>query len=122
MAPGVSLRGQQHRTANCSAPHPHARPTRRFPAYRGQAGRYDRRTERFQHWRELLIGHLAVTRGDTVLDIGFDIGFGTGPCLPLLREKVGPTGTIIGVDASRQMLQIAAAERTHFMIILGIIL
>ena len=52
---------------------------------------------------KLFIDNLAVTRGDTVLDIGF----GTGLYLPLHREKVGPTGTIIGVDASRQMLQIA---------------
>ena len=77
-------------------------------AYRSQAGRYDRRTERFQHWRELLLDNLTVTCGDTVLDIGC----GTGLCLPRLQEKVGPSGTIIGVDASEQMLQIAADKVT----------
>jgi ubiquinone/menaquinone biosynthesis C-methylase UbiE len=35
-------------------------------------------------------------------------GCGTGLCLPNLHEKVGPTGTIIGIDASEQMLNVAA--------------
>ena len=42
-----------------------------------------------------------------------DIGCGTGLCLPLLHEKVGPTGTIIGVDASEQMLDVAADRVTE---------
>jgi len=37
-----------------------------------------------------------------------DVGCGTGLCLPLLQDKVGPTGAIIGIDASEQMLQVAA--------------
>ena len=37
-----------------------------------------------------------------------DVGCGTGLCLPLLQHKVGPTGSIIGIDASEQMLQVAA--------------
>ena len=36
------------------------------------------------------------------------MGCGTGLCLPLLQHKVGPTGAIIGIDASEQMLQVAA--------------
>ena len=43
-------------------------------------------------------------RGDTVLDVGC----GTGLCFPLLQHKLGPTGTIIGIDASSQMLHVAA--------------
>ena len=73
-------------------------------AYRSQAGRYDRRTEAFQHWRERLVSGLPVRPGDTVLDVGC----GTGLCLPLLHDKVGPTGRIVGIDASEQMLQVAA--------------
>ena len=36
-----------------------------------------------------------------------DVGCGTGLCLPLLRHKVGPSGTIVGIDASAQMLEVA---------------
>jgi demethylmenaquinone methyltransferase/2-methoxy-6-polyprenyl-1,4-benzoquinol methylase len=77
-------------------------------AYRSQAGRYDRRTEAFQHWRERLVAGLPVRPGDTVLDVGC----GTGLCLPLLHDKVGPTGRIVGIDASEQMLQVAADRVT----------
>ena len=49
---------------------------------------------------------LPVRRGDTVLDVGC----GTGLCLPLLQHKVGPTGAIVGIDASEQMLELAAAR------------
>jgi ubiquinone/menaquinone biosynthesis C-methylase UbiE len=73
-------------------------------AYRSEAGRYDQRTDAFRQWRELLIQQMSVQRGDTVLDVGC----GTGLCLPLLHDKVGPTGAIIGIDASEQMLQVAA--------------
>jgi SAM-dependent methyltransferase len=72
-------------------------------AYRSQAAQYDRRTEGFSRWRKLLVDHLPVGVGDTVLDVGC----GTGLCLPLLQPKVGDTGTIIGIDASEQMLQVA---------------
>ncbi len=57
-------------------------------------------------WRELLVTQLPVRRGDTVLDVGC----GTGLCLPMLQRKIGPTGTIVGIDASEQMLQLAAAR------------
>jgi len=77
-------------------------------AYRSQASGYDQRTEQFQHWRELLVDQLPAGPGDTVLDVGC----GTGLCLPLLHDKVGPTGTIIGIDASEQMLKVAATRVT----------
>ena len=73
-------------------------------AYRSQARHYDQRTDAFRRWRELLVEQLPVQRGDTVLDVGC----GTGLCLPLLQDKVGPTGAITGIDASEQMLQVAA--------------
>ena len=72
-------------------------------AYRSQAGRYDQRTEAFRHWRELLVDRLPARRGDTVLDVGC----GTGLCLPLLQHKVGTSGTIVGIDESEQMLEVA---------------
>ncbi len=70
------------------------------PAYEDHADRYDARTQAFQHWRELLVQQLPARPGDTVLDVGC----GTGLCLPLLQQKVGPSGVIVGIDASAQML------------------
>jgi SAM-dependent methyltransferase len=72
-------------------------------AYGSQAGRYEQRTGAFRYWRELLVNTLPARRGDTVLDVGC----GTGLCLPLLQRKVGPSGTIVGIDASEQMLEVA---------------
>jgi len=73
-------------------------------AYRSQAGHYDQRTDAFRQWRELLVEQLPARHGDTVLDVGC----GTGLCLPLLQQKVGPIGTIMGIDESEEMLQVAA--------------
>jgi len=78
-------------------------------AYRTHARRYDHRTRTFQHWREQLIAQLPVGPGDTVLDIGC----GTGLCMPALQQKIGPTGRIIGIDASHDMLSLAARRVTE---------
>lgn len=75
-------------------------------AYREHAARYDHRTRTFQHWRELLVKTLAVEPGDTVLDVGC----GTGLSLPGMQNRIGSTGTIIGIDASADMIGIAAAR------------
>jgi ubiquinone/menaquinone biosynthesis C-methylase UbiE len=80
--------------------HP-APPTRASSnTYGAEAGRYDHRTRTFQHFRERVVDVLPAKAGDTVLDVGC----GTGLCLPLLREKVGPAGSIVGIDASAEML------------------
>lgn len=49
---------------------------------------------------------LSLTRGDTVVDLGC----GTGANLPHLRERVGPSGTVVGVDLAPRML---ARAETH---------
>jgi ubiquinone/menaquinone biosynthesis C-methylase UbiE len=50
--------------------------------------------------RRRAVAALGVKAGDTVLEIGA----GTGRNFPYLVEAVGPTGTVIGVDASKGML------------------
>jgi demethylmenaquinone methyltransferase/2-methoxy-6-polyprenyl-1,4-benzoquinol methylase len=47
---------------------------------------------------------MGLRAGDTVLDLGC----GTGLSFELLVNAVGPTGQVIGVDASAQMLRVAA--------------
>jgi ubiquinone/menaquinone biosynthesis C-methylase UbiE len=53
--------------------------------------------------REAGIRALRLGAGDTVLDVGC----GTGLSFPLLIDAVGPTGHVIGVDSSPQMLAVA---------------
>lgn len=50
--------------------------------------------------RARLADELALEPGDTVVDVGC----GTGANLPYLRERVGPTGTVVGVDPTGPML------------------
>lgn len=57
-------------------------------------------------YRRRAIEALRLEQGDTVLDLGC----GTGVNLPLLSEKVGPTGRVIGVDLSTDMLAQAARK------------
>jgi len=74
-----------------------------LPGYVEQAGRYEQRTAAFQQWRQQLVEMLPLKRGDVVLDVGC----GTGLCLPMARQRVGPEGTVIGIDGSPQMLDLA---------------
>jgi len=50
--------------------------------------------------REYAATALRLEPGDTVVEMGC----GTGANLPYLRERVGPEGTVIGVDYTREML------------------
>ncbi|MBK3624860.1 class I SAM-dependent methyltransferase [Streptomyces sp. MBT49] len=49
------------------------------------------------------VGDLGLRPGDRVLDAGC----GTGRALPPLREAVGPTGVVVGVDLTSAMLTAA---------------
>jgi ubiquinone/menaquinone biosynthesis C-methylase UbiE len=73
-------------------------------AYREDAHRYDARTELFAAYRRGLVELLPLRPGDVVLDVGC----GTGLCFAALRERVGPDGVIVGVDAAPDMLDLAA--------------
>ncbi len=59
--------------------------------------------------RVLGVTDLELRPGDRVLDIGC----GTGLNFPLLHDAVGPSGAIVGVDASSAMLARARARRKN---------
>lgn len=58
--------------------------------------------------RKRAVASLNLSEGDTAVDMGT----GTGANLPHLREAVGPSGTVIGIDASDGMLA-RARERVE---------
>ncbi|WP_433050615.1 class I SAM-dependent methyltransferase [Dactylosporangium sp. CS-033363] len=49
--------------------------------------------------------------GGTVLDAGC----GTGRALPALRDAVGPAGTVIGLDVTAEMLDVARTRGEHLV-------
>lgn len=62
---------------------------------------YDLLSERSeQPMRDIGLAMLSPKEGETVLEIGF----GTGHCLVLLAEAVGPTGKVLGIDLSENMV------------------
>jgi ubiquinone/menaquinone biosynthesis C-methylase UbiE len=83
-----------------------ARQAEHQPAYYEHARSYERDTGAFQPYRRAVVEALPVQPGQVVLDVGC----GTGLCCGLLREKVGPGGTVIGIEESPEM---AAVAREH---------
>jgi demethylmenaquinone methyltransferase/2-methoxy-6-polyprenyl-1,4-benzoquinol methylase len=73
------------------------------PAYGEDARSYDRRTSAFQVYREAIVEALPVCAGQVVLDVGC----GTGLCCGLLVEKVGPQGSVVGIEESPEMAAVA---------------
>lgn len=76
--------------------------------YRRRAARYDRTARLYRllgfregAWRRLAVQTLRLSPGDTVVDMGC----GTGLNFPLLEERVGPAGRIVGVDLTDAMLE-----------------
>jgi ubiquinone/menaquinone biosynthesis C-methylase UbiE len=59
----------------------------------------------FRPWAEMLLDRLRPAAGDRVLDIGC----GTGIVARVARERVGAGGTVVGVDVSPGMLEVARA-------------
>ena len=57
-------------------------------------------------WRERTAESLDLSPGDTVVEMGC----GTGANFPYLRERVGASGTVVGVDFTRGMLDRAAVR------------
>lgn len=57
-------------------------------------------------YRKKAVNYLALKEGDVVIDLGC----GTGLCFPLIMEKIGSNGKLIGVDISSEMLSVAEAK------------
>ena len=75
-------------------------------AYTRDAAAYESRTSAFDTYRRQLVDLLPLRRGEAVLDIGC----GTGLCFEQVRGRIGAEGVIVGVDASREMLAMAAGR------------
>jgi SAM-dependent methyltransferase len=71
--------------------------------YRFRAAHYDFELAPFEPVRRKAIEMLAPREGDVVLDIGCGTGLSFAPLL----ECIGPTGRIVGVDPSPEMLALA---------------
>jgi ubiquinone/menaquinone biosynthesis C-methylase UbiE len=74
--------------------------------YTRYAALYDvvaRRTPGVVGLRESVTTALAPDEGDVVVEMGC----GTGANVPYLRERVGPTGTVVGVDFTPGVLAVA---------------
>jgi len=83
--------------------------------YRVRAGLYDWTAHlyyligfREQHYRKRAVAALDLKEGSTVVEIGC----GTGLNFPLLQERIGSSGQIIGVDLTDRMLE-KARERVN---------
>ena len=63
----------------------------------------------FQPFRRAVVEALPLRRGQVVLDAGC----GTGLCLGWLRERVGPVGTVVGIEESPEMAAVACEHIAH---------
>jgi len=61
---------------------------------------------RFARWQRMAVGRLELIPGETVIDVAC----GTGLLFPLLEAGVGPSGRVIGIDLSPEMLAQARAR------------
>ena len=77
-------------------------------AYERDAWAYDNRTASYQKYRHETVDLLPAGHGDVVLDVGC----GTGLCFGPLRDKVGSTGRVVGIDGSGPMVALAAERVT----------
>jgi demethylmenaquinone methyltransferase/2-methoxy-6-polyprenyl-1,4-benzoquinol methylase len=79
------------------------RPSASTHAYGRDAARYDARTAGYAAYRRRVIDLLPLSAGDDVVDVGC----GTGLCFEQLIDRVGPTGTVVGVEPAAQMRSLA---------------
>jgi demethylmenaquinone methyltransferase/2-methoxy-6-polyprenyl-1,4-benzoquinol methylase len=72
----------------------------RSTTFRQVARSYDTATGMFNAFRAKAVDLLGLTPGQIVLDVGC----GTGLCFSYVQQRIGPTGRIIGIDRSVEML------------------
>ena len=77
--------------------------SRSVQSYQRLANTYDSTCTRIEKLRLIAIKALSLQVGETVLDVAC----GTGPALPLLAQQVGMQGTVIGIEHSPEMAQLA---------------
>ena len=70
------------------------------------ASRYDLTTRLLERPRRMAVDALSLAPGQ----IALDIACGTGLNLGRLRQAVGPTGRVVGIDVSAGMLEVARAR------------
>lgn len=71
--------------------------------YREIAASYDRRVRPGERLRKQAFAEFDLRVGDAVLDVGC----GTGLSFPLIEEAIGPSGRLVGIDQSPEMLALA---------------
>ena len=79
------------------------RPDLAVARYRKLAAGYDASATRTMPLRRRAIGLLKLRPGDTVLDAAC----GTGLSFPLIQETIGPSGRLVGVELSPDMMRLA---------------
>ncbi len=74
--------------------------------YRRIAASYDRKIRWGEEIRRQAFAEFDLRIGDVVVDVGC----GTGLSFPLIEDAIGPSGTLIGVEQSPEMLALARAR------------